>query len=225
MALPWQTLAQVKTDEGLLELRQRGDKDFLIQIAGRVLMTSSAHRSEDVLAQLACQAIDTKKAPRVLVSGLGMGFTLRAALDVLPANAKVVVVEINQVVAEWCHGPLASLTAHATADARVTLQVADVADYITKASMEANTKRFDAIILDMYAGPLSHVRSDDPLYSFQALQRAHRALANDGIFAIWGEARSSGFERELERSGFTFTTAKAGHGARIHWIYLARKAS
>ena len=102
MALPWETLASVSTADGALDLRRRGEKDFLITIGGRILMSSAAHRSEDALAKLACVGLRKKKRARVLVSGLGMGFTLRAALDELADDAEVTVAELNAVVVEWC---------------------------------------------------------------------------------------------------------------------------
>src|SRR6478609_8071515 len=123
MALPWVTLASVPTAEGLLDLRRRGEKDFLITIGGRVLMTSAAHRSEDALAKLACAGLRAKRRARVLVSGLGMGFTLRAALDELADDAEVTVAELNAVVVDWCKGPLAPLTAAAARDPRVTVEI------------------------------------------------------------------------------------------------------
>ena len=98
------------TPEGPLELRQRGERGFLITIAGRVLMTSEATRSEHALARLACEALGGRPRPRLLLGGLGMGFTLREALDQLPPDARVVVVDLNPVVVDWCRGPLAALT-------------------------------------------------------------------------------------------------------------------
>jgi len=96
MSKPWQTLDCVDTKEGKLELRQRGDSDFLILVGGRVLMSSTANRSELELARRTCERIEDP-APRVLIGGLGMGFTLRAALDALPAEAQIEVVELNEV--------------------------------------------------------------------------------------------------------------------------------
>src|SRR4051812_2756189 len=124
MTRAWQTIASVATPEGALELRRRGDDDFLIVVAGRVLMTSAARRSEEELARLACARLGAP-APRVLVGGLGMGFTLRDALDVLPAGARVLVAELNADVVEWCRGPLAAITNDALADARVTVAIDD----------------------------------------------------------------------------------------------------
>src|SRR4051794_32656158 len=120
---PWQVIERVETNEGRLELRQRGERDFLITIGGRVLMTSAAHRSEDELARLACAAMIRRPRPRVLLGGLGMGYTLRAALDQLPPAAEIAVIDLNQQVVAWCQGPLAGLTDHATADRRVQITV------------------------------------------------------------------------------------------------------
>jgi hypothetical protein len=126
VALPWNTLDTVPTADGPLVLRQRGERDFLITIAGRVLMTSTARRSEEALATLALGALPAAATPRVLIGGLGMGYTLRAALEVLPAGAKVDVAELTPAVVRWCRGPLAPLTDAAVADRRVRVHVGDV---------------------------------------------------------------------------------------------------
>src|SRR5450432_3306282 len=116
----WDTVAHVGTPEGELELRQRGD-EFLIVIAGRVLMTSSARKSEETLARLACG-----EAMRdVLIGGLGMGFTLRAALDALGPKARVVVRELTPEIVGWCRGPMAGLTGSALDDPRVVVEIGD----------------------------------------------------------------------------------------------------
>ena len=127
MARPWTTLETVDTGEGPLELRQRGAKDFLIVVDGRVLMSSAAHRSELEVATAAAERCPSVAAPRVLVGGLGMGYTLRAALDAFPADAQVEVAELNPVVCTWCEGPLAVLTEGASTDPRTTVLVEDVA--------------------------------------------------------------------------------------------------
>lgn len=221
MALPWTTLASVPTKDGVLELRRRGEKDFLITIAGRVLMTSSAHRSEDALAKLACTPLQTKKAARVLVSGLGMGFTLRAALDELAEDAKVVVAELNPVVVDWCTTHLAPLIGDAVRDKRVKVEVIDVAKYLANAAAESS-RPFDAIVLDMYEGPQAQVNPQDPLYSVTAMRRTHACLKVGGTLAVWCEGRSLGFEGSLRGGGFDFRMERHGRGARIHHVYVAR---
>ncbi|PLX76134.1 MAG: spermidine synthase, partial [Desulfuromonas sp.] len=152
MAQPWKTLATQSTDEGLLELRQRGARDFLITVGGLVLMNSLSSRSEVVLGQLGCQKLNQQRQPRVLVGGLGMGITLRAVLDALPAEAEVVVAELTPVVVEWCRGPLAELTDAAVNDLRVQVEIGDVADLVKRFGNDPSTL-FDAVIYDLYKGP------------------------------------------------------------------------
>ena len=218
MALPWNTLASVKTPEGALELRRRGEKEFLITIDNRILMTSKAHRSEVALAELGCAELREKKGARVLVSGLGMGYTLRAALDQLADDAKVVVAELNPVVVEWCKGPLSVLIEDAANDPRVTMHIGDVAKHIAKVE-----KAYDAIVLDMYEGPQTNVKPNDPLYGPGASRNAKKALVPKGVYAIWGEVPSAGFERSLEGAGFTFRAHRpSGRGALRHCVYVAR---
>jgi spermidine synthase len=225
MANPWETLASVSTDAGPLALLRRGEKDFLITIKGRVLMTSAAHRSEDALAKLACGGLRNRAGARVLVSGLGMGFTLRAALDELAADAEVVVAELNAVVVEWCAGPLGPLTAGAARDARVTIEVEDVADLLARVADDAHAPRFDAIVLDMHEGPQTNVRPNDPLYGPAAVLRTRQALASGGVLAVWCEGPSPGFERSLRAAGLHYERVRAGRGARIHHVYVARTSA
>ena len=222
MALPWETLASVSTAEGVLDLRRRGEKDFLITIGGRILMSSAAHRSEDALAKLACVGLRSKRRARVLVSGLGMGFTLRAALDELAEDAEVTVAELNAVVVEWCEGPLATLNAGAARDQRVTVEIVDVSKHIAAVARDSHAPRFEAIVLDMYQGPQNIVRADDPLYGWVAVERTKQALSAGGVFAIWCEGASPGFERNLRAAGFHYTFERAGRGTRVHCVYVAR---
>ncbi len=220
MPRPFTTLATVATPEGPLELRGRGEADFLITISGRVLMTSSARRSEEALATLGCRTLGARPNARVLIGGLGMAYTLRAALDVLPDSARVLVAELNAAVVDWCRGPLAPLTASAVLDPRVRIEIADVAVVIDAAPPGS----FDAILLDLYEGP-KHVarRRADPLYGEHALARAHAALSPAGALAIWAEEPAAGFTRRLEAAGFAVETHRAGRGGRSHVVYLAHK--
>jgi spermidine synthase len=219
MTRPWTTLATAPTDEGALELRQRGDADFLIVIAGRVLMNSSSRSSEEELARLGLTGVHGP-SPRVLVGGLGMGFTLRAALDVLPARAAVTVVELNPVVVEWCSGPLAVATRNAVADPRVRIALGDVAHAIATAKPGA----YDAILLDLYEGPnAASQRRDDPFYGPAALARSHAALAANGTLAVWSEDPDAPFATRFAAAGFTVTTHSIGRGGRRHIVYLGRR--
>ncbi len=220
MAVPWRTLEKVATEEGSLELRQRGEHDFLITIGGRVLMSSRAHRSEDALSRLGCAPVAGKKAPCVLVSGLGLGYSLRAALDTLPRDARVTVVELNRHVVTWCRGPLAKLSESALADPRVEVEVADVARVIG-----ASRGRFDAILLDLYEGPhAGSQRADDPFYSSSALARTHTALRKGGVLAVWGEEIDAPFERRMAKAGFATSRTRQGRGSGVHVIYVGVRA-
>jgi spermidine synthase len=223
MALPWKTIESIATAEGILELRQRGERDFLIMIGSQVLMNSLANRSEVVLGQLGCGQLLVSESPRVLVGGLGMGFTLRAVLDTLPATARVVVAELNPTVLKWCRGPLADLTENAVDDPRVTVETGDVAALIRKCALNGGESRFDAIILDLYRGPHAKTdQSDDPLYGSRAIENMRAALKPGGVVAVWGENYDEGFDKRLQRAGFTVTTERPGRGGLRHAVFLAR---
>ena len=217
---PWETLAAVPTPEGLLELRRRSEHDYLITIAGRILMTSVQHRSEDALAKLGCAGMPADA--HVLVSGLGMGFTLRAALDELGPHARVQVAELNGIVVEWCKSWLGPLTAHSAVDPRVTLAVEDVALTIARAAKQG--PRFHAIVLDMYEGPQARVADDHPLYGVRALGTTRAALHEGGVLTVWCESVSAGFEKALRRARFDFTVHREGRGARMFVVVRATRA-
>jgi spermidine synthase len=220
---PWQTIDKVDTPDGVLELRQRGERDFLILINNRVLMNSSANRSEFALGELACRAVSARTRPRVLIGGLGMGLTLKAALDSLPPAAEVVVAELNPATVAWCRGPLAGLTMSAVDDPRVIVKIDDVSFVIAR-SAKPGVKRFDAIIIDLYEGP--YARTDamrDPFYGSRALKTTVEALAAGGVFAVWGEAPDAGFEKRLTAAGFSFDRQRPGKGGLRHVVYVAKK--
>lgn len=222
MAQPWKTIESVATDEGTLELRQRGERDFLIMVGPQVLMNSLANRSETVLGQLGCDHLKGSGTPRVLVGGLGMGFTLRAVLDSLPPAAEVVVAELNPTVVEWCRGPLAALTESAVSDPRVTVEICDVARRIRRTAVDGGESRFDAIILDLYRGPHAKTHhSDDPLYGSRAIDNMRAALKPCGAVAVWGEQYDEGFDKRLRSAGFTVTTDRPGRGGLRHAVFLA----
>jgi spermidine synthase len=223
MAQPWQTIEKVDTPDGVLELRKRGERDFLILINNRVLMNSGANRSERALGERACGMLAGCKTPRVLIGGLGMGLTLRAALDALPETARVVVAELNPLVVAWCRGPLAELTKSAVNDPRVTIVIDDVAGVIAKAA-RPGAERFDAVIIDLYEGP--GPSSDavlDPFYGGRALKTTIAALSPGGVFAVWGEASDGPFEKRLGAAGFSVGRLRPGRGGLRHVVYLAQK--
>lgn len=223
MAQPWKIIESIATEEGVLELRQRGEKDFLIMIGAQVLMNSMANRSEIVLGQQGCGHLKNNASARVLVGGLGMGFTLKAVLDSLPATAQVVVAELNPIVPQWCRGALAPLTSSAVSDPRVSVEIGDVADLIRRVAAGSGTDRFDAIVLDLYRGP--HSRTDpvnDPLYGSTAIANARAVLKPAGVLAVWGENYDEGFVSRLQAAGFSVTAERPGRGGLRHAVFLAR---
>jgi spermidine synthase len=223
MAQPWKTIENIATDEGILELRQRGERDFLITIGPQVLMNSLANRSEVVLGRLGCEHLKVDDSPRVLVGGLGMGFTLRSVLDTLPLSAQVVVAELNPAVVEWCRGPLAALTEHAVDDPRVTVEICDVAHRIRRSAVNGGEARFDAIILDLYRGPHAKTHhSDDPLYGSRAIDNMRAALKPCGVVAVWGENYDEAFDKRLRSAGFTVTTDRPGKGGLRHVVFVGQ---
>jgi spermidine synthase len=226
MARPWQTIERISTEAGLLELRKRGERDFLITVDGYVLMNSMVNRSEVALGQLACRHLKHSIRPLVLVGGLGMGFTLKAVLDTLPATGRVVVAELNPVVLSWCRGPLAALTDNAVADARVDVKIGDVAQLIRRHAKDDTPEKFDTVILDLYTGPYvrSHKR-DDPLFGSVAMKTTRAALKTGGVLAIWGEDYDGGFAKRMAAAGFVSTRHRPGRSGSGHVVYLGRKAT
>jgi spermidine synthase len=214
-------LDRVETRDGALELRGRGADDFVIALSGRILMTSRASHSEARLGTLVAQRLPAGPAPRLLIGGLGMGITLRAALDVLPRGATVEVVELNAVVIDWCRVPLAGLTNDALGDRRVRAVVGDVADRIRMASTAPRRGKFEGIALDLYEGVRpTHRGADDPCYGTAALARTHDALAPDGVFGRWSEQPDVAFSRRLAKAGFAVDSERAGNGGRRHAVCL-----
>ena len=218
MTRPWETLGKEPTEWGEVELRRRAEDDFLLTLDKRVVMTSAAHRSERALAELATEVLKGVAAPRVLIAGLGMGFTLRSALDTLSPDAQVVVVELLPVVVEWCRGPLAGLSDSALSDPRVRIVVGDVSAEIAAAAARGG-QRFDASILDLFEGPSGDA---DPVLGLQGLARIHAALSRVGVLTVWSERPERRFERALVRQGFRYECHRAGRGGLRHALYRAR---
>lgn len=208
------------TTEGELQLRRRTPNEFLITIDGRVLMASADRRSEEAVATLACKELVGRGAPRVLIGGLGMAYTLRAALDALPATAQVTVAELTAEVETWCRGPLAPLTGGAVLDRRVSVVIDDVARVIAAAAPGS----YDAIILDLYEGPHATTKGDEPFYGHRALVRSHAALSAGGVLAIWSEDVNDAFRRRMADAGFTTSVHHPG-GKRAYGVYLGVRAA
>jgi spermidine synthase len=225
--IPWETLGRARAEGGgELVLYRRGG-EYVIRVNGRELMSSRAHGSEAALAELACARLtggsgSESAAPRVLVGGLGMGYTLRATLDLLPATASVVVAEIVPEVVEWNRGPLAALAGDPLRDPRVTVEVGDVG-----ALLRRTTTRFDAILLDVDNGPIALTRkANQSLYADPGLVLAKRCLRPAGVMAVWSAAPDDRFVRRLTRAGFAVEThdvpARGVAGGPKHTIFVGR---
>ena len=206
-----------------LRLFRRGD-DFMILVGRDELMSSRMSGSEEALAELAIARLLEKRAPRLLIGGYGMGFTLRAALRLLPAGGEAVVAELVPDIIAWARGPMAALTADCLDDPRVRLIERDVGACIAEAP-----GAFDAVLLDVDNGPdaLTHPRNAG-LYSASGLAAAKAALRPGGVLAIWSAAPDPGFGRRLTQSGFqvdevTVRARSNGKGPR-HTIWFARSA-
>jgi len=214
----WTTLERVATPHGELSLRRRGDHDFLIAQDRRVIMTSAAHRSESLLAEQACAALAPLRRPRLLIAGLGMGFTLRAALDRLPAGARVEVAELEPAVVAWCRGPLADACGRALDDRRVRLRIEDVAAAIARAAA-GRAPRYDAVVLDLFEGPGGDA---DPVFGREGLARIRAATASPGVLAVWSERDDARFEKRLRGAGYRVARTRARAAGLHHTVYLAR---
>lgn len=205
-----------------LRLLQRND-EFSIKIAGDTgeLMNSRLHGSEDALATLACERIAGCPAPRVLIGGLGMGFTLAAALKALGDDAEVTVAELVPEVEEWNRGALGSASGHPLRDARARVHLGDVCQLLKQ-----ETAAYDAILLDVDNGPEGLTRKEnDWLYSTAGIVAAQSALRPDGVLAYWSAGPDPAFTERLRKVGFaveavTVRAHRPGKGAR-HVIWLA----
>ena len=223
--IPWLQLDSAKVPGGQEELRlKRRGSEFSIMLGANELMNSRLSGSEEALARLSCARISGRKQPRMLIGGLGMGFTLRAALAELGQDATVVVAELVPSVVAWARGPMAELFAGSLDDPRVEIREADVADLIRAAK-----GAYDAILLDVDNGPDGLSRSaNDRLYSLAGLAGARTALKPGGVLAVWSAHPDAGFAARLRKAGFeveeVHTRARGKRGAR-HVIWLAtRKA-
>jgi spermidine synthase len=221
--IPWETLGAAQIPGGgALRLMRRGD-ELSIMSGATELMNSRLSGSEEALAAMTCAPLASALHPRVLIGGLGMGFTLRAALAQLPATAKVTVAELVPEVVAWARGPMAPLFAGCLEDRRVSIQVADVAEVIGAAR-----GTYDAILLDVDNGPGGLNReANDGLYSGLGLNAAAQALKPGGVLAVWSAVQDTDFVRRLRRSGYRVEEKQVRatgrkRGAR-HVIWLARK--
>lgn len=191
-------LATAKTPDGGEMILYKHDRDFSIQINGHELMNNRQHQSEKELARLGCSHLLDQSKPHVLIGGLGMGYTLRQTLDMLGADAKVVVSELLTAVVDWNRDFLGLLNNHPLNDERVEVITGDIYRLLSQSK-----NKFDTILLDIDNGPEAIVDSGNQrLYTQTGIQLCHRALRNKGCLAVWSGNPSKSFEQVLKNCGF-----------------------
>ena len=200
------------------------DGDFAIKINGQQLMSSRQHESELALAQLGCAHLSKRKAPRVLIGGLGMGYTLRQTLDMLGQDAKVIVSELLAPVVDWNRDFLGELNAQPLEDKRAEVQIGDIFPLLSN-SMGS----FDAILLDVDNGPNAlSVSANDQLYTQAGIEICRRALRKGGCLAIWSAEPSKDFEQLLMSCNLHIRSYKIpaykGSKRKSHFIWVAAES-
>ena len=222
--IPWKQIDTTRVPGSDVELRlmQRG-AEFSMKLGQNELMNSRLSGSEEALATLACRRIEAIEAPHLLIGGLGMGFTLRAALAVLGPKARITVAELVPAVITWARGPMAELFGGSLDDPRASIRQADVIAVIAE-----KASAYDAILLDVDNGPEGLIRkANDALYDLSGLTSIRRALRPGGVLAVWSSGPHPAFSRRLRDAGFEVnevalraTTRRSG--AR-HLIWFATK--
>ena len=223
--IPWEKIdtARIPGTDGELRLMRRG-KEFSIKLGTNELMNSRLSGSEAALATLAAKKIEKVASPHMLIGGLGMGFTLRAALAVLGNKAQIEVAELVPAVVAWARGPMAEIFGDSLNDPRVSIREADVSEII-----RSHRSKFDAILLDVDNGPEGLTReANDALYDPAGLKVAHAALRPGGVLAVWSSGPNAPFTRRLRGAGFDVNevnvrATERGRGAH-HVIWIAMKS-
>ena len=221
--IPWSLLdtATVPDGGGELRLMRRG-AEFSIRLGHNELMNSRVSGSEQALARIACERIRSRKSPRILIGGLGMGFTLRTAQTLLGPDAVFKVAELIPAVIKWAKGPMAEVFGDSLADPRVRIVEADVGRLI-----RSDQSMFDAILLDVDNGPQGLTRkANDALYDIDGLNAARARLASGGVLAVWSARPDANFHRRLREVGFAVDEHRVrAHGSRgaKHVIWIASR--
>lgn len=219
---PWELLGETITPDGETLTLMRQDREFVILANGKPLMSSRMHGSEEALASFGCAHLTHANEPRVLVGGLGMGFTLAATLSSLPEPATVVVAELVAGVVEWNRGPLGEFAGRPLRDPRVEVVVGDVLD-----TLRSGPARFDAILLDVDNGPDAFTSARNAaLYGDRGLATIRASLRPGGVLAVWSAWEDRKFEQRLRAGGFEVEVrrvrARLKKGGPWHTIFLGR---
>jgi spermidine synthase len=222
--IPWTLLDTAPVPGGDAELRlMRRGAEFSIRLGQNELMNSRLSGSEEALAEIACERIRAVEQPRILIGGLGMGFTLRTALVALGSDARIVVAELVPAVLAWARDSMAEVFGKSLADPRVSVCEADVGDLI-----RSGGQPFDAIMLDVDNGPEGLTRaSNDRLYDLEGLGAARAMLRPGGVLAVWSSGPNPSFSRRLRRAGFDVdevrVRANGARGGARHVIWIATR--
>ena len=222
--IPWKRIhtAPIPASEALIHLYQRG-QEYSIRVGVDELMNSRVHGSETALAQLACSRIANRPSPAILIGGLGMGFTVAAALQQIKKGGRITVAELIPEIEEWNRGILAHLAGNPLKDPRVKVCINDVGRV-----MKEHPEGYDAILLDVDNGPeaMTHAKNSW-LYTLAGLQTAHNALRPEGVLAVWSAGPSLPFTKRLKKTGFrveeTRVNARGEHKGSLHTIWLATR--
>ena len=224
--IPWELLdsAPIPASRDEISLHRRGT-DFSVRVGNQELMGSRAHGSEEALARIACRRIASRPRAQVVVGGLGMGYTLSAALKELASDADVLVVELLPAIVEWNRGSLADLAGRPLEDERVRVHEGDVAE-----TLRVGRASYDSILLDVDNGPEGFTRGgNDWLYGDSGLTAAFRALRPGGILAVWSAGPDRRFAMRLRRTGFRVedlrVPARGDRGGAQHTIWIAETPS
>lgn len=221
--VPWHELGRAKLSSGELVLARRGD-EFAIRLRGAELMNSRSHASEEQLARLGCAHIGNTPAPRVMIGGLGMGFTLRAALDALPRDAQVTLVELVPEVVAWNREHLGDLARRPLDDPRVKIRMGDVAQVIAE-----HQEHWHAILLDVDNGPDAFTApGNQALYGLKGLIAARKALVPGGVFGVWSVERDNKFTDRLRAAAFEVDVQRVParpNSTVKHVIWIGRRST
>lgn len=213
---------QVPGSEGIMRLMRRGS-ELAIRVDGRELMCNTVHGSEDALANLVADRLGRRPAPRMLIGGLGMGFTLAALLRRIDDAGRVVVAELVPAIVRWNRGVLGAVAGNPLDDPRASIHDGDVADLI-----RSPPEAWDAILLDVDNGPTGLTRpTNDWLYNWQGLDAAFSAVNPGGILAVWSAAPDDAFARRMDRAGFSVETigvrSRGAQGGHRHVVWVGTR--